>query len=89
MNHFSTLPNTSRIPAAFLLVFGLSGAGAQTSRAGDHSLEYNAMSMKDDLAHRSTDIHWPTGFEPEKADLFACLRTRSRALPPRPIRDRN
>jgi hypothetical protein len=29
------------------------------------------MSMKDDLAHRSPDIHWPTGFEPEKADLFA------------------
>jgi hypothetical protein len=30
-----------------------------------------AMSMKDDLANRSPDIHWPTGFEPEKADLFA------------------
>ena len=29
------------------------------------------MSMKDDLAHRSRDIHWPAGFEPEKADLFA------------------
>jgi len=29
------------------------------------------MSMKDDLAHRSPDIHWPAGFEPERADLFA------------------
>lgn len=29
------------------------------------------MSMKDDLAHRSSEIHWPAGFEPEKADLFA------------------
>ena len=29
------------------------------------------MSMKTDLAHRSPDIHWPIGFEPEKADLFA------------------
>jgi hypothetical protein len=29
------------------------------------------VSMKDDLAHRSSDIHWPAGFEPEQADLFA------------------
>jgi hypothetical protein len=71
MNHLSTFPNTSRILAATLLVFGLASAGAQTSRAVDHSEEYKAMSMKDDLAHRSPDIHWPTGFEPEKADLFA------------------
>jgi hypothetical protein len=27
--------------------------------------------VQDDLAHRSPDIHWPAGFEPEKADLFA------------------
>jgi hypothetical protein len=71
MNHLSTLLNTSRILAASLPVFGLATAGAQASRAVDHSLEYKAMSTKDDLAHRSPDIHWPTGFEPEKADLFA------------------
>ena len=29
------------------------------------------MSMQNDLAHRSPDIHWPAGFEPAKADLFA------------------
>lgn len=29
------------------------------------------MSMKDDLASRSPDIHWPSGFEPADADLFA------------------
>ena len=71
MNHLSPLLNTSRILAASLLVFGLASAGEQASRAADHSQEYKAMSMKDDLAHRSPDIHWPTGFEPEKADLFA------------------
>jgi uncharacterized protein YndB with AHSA1/START domain len=71
MNHLSTLLNTGRILAASLLAFGLASAGAQASRAVDHSLDYKAMSMKDDLAHRSPDIHWPTGFEPEKADLFA------------------
>jgi hypothetical protein len=31
--------------ARVLLVFGLASAGAQTSRAVDHSLEYKAMSM--------------------------------------------
>jgi len=59
------------IAAASLLVFGLAGAGAEASPAVAHSQGYKAMSMKDDLAHRSPDIHWPTGFEPEKADLFA------------------
>jgi hypothetical protein len=29
------------------------------------------MTMHDDLANRDRDIHWPPGFEPEKADLFA------------------
>jgi uncharacterized protein YndB with AHSA1/START domain len=29
------------------------------------------MTMKDDLANRSPDIHWPPEFDPLKADLFA------------------
>jgi hypothetical protein len=29
------------------------------------------MTMKDDLANRSRDIHWPAGFDPAQADLFA------------------
>ena len=70
MNHITNLLKAN-IAAAPLLVFGLTSAGAQASHAVDHSQGYKAMSMKDDLAHRSPDIHWPTGFEPEKADLFA------------------
>jgi hypothetical protein len=62
---------TGRTLAASLLVCGLASAGARASRPVDHLLKYKAMSMKDDLAHRSPDINWPTGFEPEKADLFA------------------
>ena len=62
----------SRIAATSLLLFGLAGAGAV---AAFHSVAcaegYKVMSMKDDLANRSPDIHWPTGFEPDKADLFA------------------
>ncbi len=30
-----------------------------------------AGSMKEDLKNRSRDIHWPTGFDPERADLFS------------------
>ena len=29
------------------------------------------MTMKDDLANRSTEIHWPAGFSPAEADLFS------------------
>jgi Polyketide cyclase / dehydrase and lipid transport len=29
------------------------------------------VSMAEDLARGSPNIHWPSGFEPEKADLFA------------------
>jgi len=29
------------------------------------------MTMKDNLANRSPDIHWPPGFDPLKADLFS------------------
>jgi hypothetical protein len=43
MNHITTLPNTGRIAAASVLVcglvFGLTGAGAQTPHALDHSRE--------------------------------------------------
>ncbi len=56
MNHITTLLKTAHIAAASLLVFGLTSA--QAAHAVDHSQGYKAMSMKDDLAHRSPDIHW-------------------------------
>ena len=72
MNRISTLLNTSRIVAASLLVFGSANAGTLTDSDSATSAEgYKAMSMNDDLAHRSPDIHWPAGFEPANADLFA------------------
>jgi uncharacterized protein YndB with AHSA1/START domain len=71
MKHITTL-HTGRIAAASLLVFALAGAGALAASHSAANVEgYKAMSMKDDLAHRSPDIHWPAGFEPAKADLFA------------------
>ena len=70
MNRDITLLKSGRVAAASLVI-GLACAHAQASPAADHSLEYKTMSIKDDLAHRSPDIHWPAGFEPEKADLFS------------------
>ena len=37
----------------------------------DLAFDRQSDTMKDDLANRSRDIHWPTGFDPAKADLFA------------------
>ena len=55
--------------AGELLVFG--SAGSQTAQAQAQAERNTTMTMKDDLGHRSRDIHWPTGFDPAKADLFA------------------
>jgi Polyketide cyclase / dehydrase and lipid transport len=72
MSRVTSVLNVGRNAAASLLVLGLASAGAL---AGTHSVThaegYKAMSMKDDLAHRSPDIHWPAAFEPANADLFA------------------
>ena len=72
MKHTTTPRKGSRVAAAPLLVLALAGASAQAgSHTAFHTEGYKAMSMKDDLAHRSPEIHWPAGFEPAKADLFA------------------
>jgi hypothetical protein len=36
-----------------------------------HSQRPSVMTMQDDLAYRSLDIHWPNGFTPADADLFS------------------
>lgn len=46
--------------------------------APDHG-RANPATMRQDLADRSTDIRWPDGFAPEKADLFAHNDTRINA----------
>ena len=55
--------------AGELLVFG--SARSQTAQAHAQAERKATMTMKDDLANRQRDIHWPTGFDPAKADLFA------------------
>jgi hypothetical protein len=72
MNRIITLLNTGRIAAASMLVLGLPSADVlAASQSVANADGYNVISMKDDLAHHSLDIHWPAGFEPATADLFA------------------
>jgi hypothetical protein len=72
MNNITRLLYAGLVAAPSVLVLGVAAASAPVdARTVADSEGYKTMSMKDDLAHRSPDIHWPTGFEPEKADLFA------------------
>ena len=45
-------------------------AGAAAA-AADKAQGARQRTMATDLAARAMGIHWPTGFEPERADLFA------------------
>ena len=54
--------------AAVVLASSLSGAAF----AGQpYTPTQGQKTMADDLSARSRDIHWPNGFDPETADLFA------------------
>src|SRR6478752_4217468 len=55
--------------ATALLVFG--SARSQTAQAHAQAERKTPTTMKDDVENRSRDIHWPTGFDPAKADLFS------------------
>jgi uncharacterized protein YndB with AHSA1/START domain len=67
---------TSAITALLTLTIAAAASPA-SSQAGSppttlsYSEAASVMTMKDDLAHRSLDIHWPDGFTPEDADLFS------------------
>jgi Polyketide cyclase / dehydrase and lipid transport len=72
VNPLTTSISWASITAASLLIVGVSSAYATGSAQSPAQAQgYNAVSMKDDLAHRSPDIHWPAGFAPAKAELFA------------------
>jgi Polyketide cyclase / dehydrase and lipid transport len=53
------------------IVLVATAIGAQTEGAQAHQGKDAHMTMKQDLATRAKDIHWPEGFDPEKADLFS------------------
>ena len=51
---------------ASLALAGFMAPGRGATPAGSSS-----MTMKQDLADREKDIHWPQGFDPSQADLFS------------------
>jgi uncharacterized protein YndB with AHSA1/START domain len=46
-------------------------AGTTTGSQATNQAGSNVMTMKQDLANREKDIHWPQGFDPSQADLFS------------------
>jgi uncharacterized protein YndB with AHSA1/START domain len=64
-----SVSNEWRIVVSFLMVTGaLTMAHAQAPRSTPTN---EALTFNSDGAQRSKDIHWPNGFHPEQADLFA------------------
>jgi hypothetical protein len=54
---------------AAIAALNLAGSLAP-ARAANHEGS-SVMTMKQDLADREKDIHWPEGFSPPQADLFS------------------
>ena len=53
--------------AAMILLAQATPGSGQSDQDTSGSI---AMTMKDDLAHREKDIHWPQGFDPAEAELI-------------------
>jgi uncharacterized protein YndB with AHSA1/START domain len=47
------------------------GKAGNSQEDTPQTLRSSITPMKDDLANRSPNIHWPEGFSPDKADLFS------------------
>ena len=61
--------NGWRVVVLFVLVAG-AAAMAHPQMAPSKTIN-DALTFNGDGAQRSKDIHWPDGFHPEQADLFA------------------
>lgn len=57
--------------AAVALAVTTPNAWSQNQEPASQSTGSDFVTMQDDLADRSHGIHWPKGFDPAKADLFA------------------
>jgi uncharacterized protein YndB with AHSA1/START domain len=59
--------------ACAVLALSASTAWSQAANASEGSATKRSivMTMKQDLANRSPEIHWPEGFDPSQADLFS------------------
>ena len=57
------------LSCAALAALALAGTAAWSQAANQAAS--NVMTMKQDLANREKDIHWPQAFDPSQADLFS------------------
>lgn len=60
-----------RVIAGLVLATGLASSHATPLMSRQAEGKSIMKTMHDDLANRSPDIHWPTGFDPTAADLFS------------------
>src|ERR1700758_33887 len=63
--------NRSRRTLGCAALAALALAGTATWSHAANQAGSNVMTMKQDLANRQKDIHWPQGFDPSHADLFS------------------
>src|ERR1700692_3100458 len=61
----------SRAAGAGLVLIAVWVPSHAQSVLNHHEERKSAMTMTDDLANRSPDIHWPECFDPARADLFS------------------
>ena len=66
----STTRNLRQAPGMAALA-ALALAGSLTPVRPANHQGSSIMTMKEDLADREKDIHWPEGFNPSQADLFS------------------
>jgi hypothetical protein len=58
-----------KVVVAYMIVIGAIAVGRAQTAGSNRANE--ALTFNEDGAQRSKDIHWPDGFHPEQADLFA------------------
>jgi uncharacterized protein YndB with AHSA1/START domain len=69
-NQRTNLRRVLSVAAVGLLLAG-GTARSQSAKLDPQAERKTTMTMQDDLANRAAEIHWPTGFDPAKADLFS------------------
>jgi Polyketide cyclase / dehydrase and lipid transport len=75
MSQVSSINAATRAAAAVLTIAITTTSSLsherRSPRANSSSERTSVVTMKNDLANRSLDIHWPKGFAPADADLFS------------------
>jgi hypothetical protein len=73
VNRMNSIATIRAAAAALTIAITTTASASQEGQSptSSPSERTSAVTMKDDLANRSLDIHWPKGFTPADADLFS------------------